>query len=149
MKKEKTTIGIDLKAPKDKCEDKKCPFHGNLKVRGRVFNGVVINVDVNRSSTIEFERKVYVPKFEINEKKRTRLRAHNPSCINAKKGDKVRIAECKPISKTKNFVIIEKIGSDFLFKEKESALEEGKFKEKEKKADKDIKESDKDQLKKN
>jgi len=40
-------------------------------------------------------------------KKRSRVAAHNPVCINAKIGDKVRIAECRPISKTKAFVIIE------------------------------------------
>ena len=42
-------------------------------------------------------------------KKRTRLHAHNPSCIDAKEGDTVKIMECRPLSKTKKFVVIEKI----------------------------------------
>lgn len=131
MKKTKN-IGIDVKPPKQKCEDKKCPFHGSLKVHGRQFTGIIIKADAHRSATIEFERSYFVPKYERNEKRRTRIRAHNPSCVDAKKGDKVIIAECKPISKTKGFVIIEKIGTDILFKQKEEALEESKFKEKKK-----------------
>ena len=40
-------------------------------------------------------------------KKRSKLHAHNPPCIDAKPGDIVTIAECRPISKTKSFVIVE------------------------------------------
>ena len=132
MKKTKN-IGIKVKLPDNVCEDKKCPIHSNLKVRGRLFTGIVINTDVHRSATIEFERSYYVQKYERHEKRRTRLRVHNPACINAKKGDKVKVSECRPLSKTKKFVIIEKIGKDILFKQREDALEESKFKEKEEK----------------
>ncbi len=129
----KDNIGINVKSPEKKCEDKNCPFHGNLKVRGRLFTGIITNTDAHKSATIEFERRFFVPKYERHEKRRTRLRVHNPSCIDAKKGDKVKISECRPLSKTKKFVIIEKIGTDILFKQREDALEESKFKEKEKK----------------
>jgi len=129
-------VGIKLKLPKKNCEDKKCPFHGNLKIRGRLFTGIIINTDAHRSATIEFERSYYVPKYERHEKRRTRLRVHNPDCINAKKGDKVRVSECRPLSKTKKFVIIEKIGEDMFFKQREEALEESKVKEKVKKEEK-------------
>lgn len=27
-------IGIDVKTPENVCDDKHCPFHGNLPVRG-------------------------------------------------------------------------------------------------------------------
>lgn len=130
MKKAKD-IGIKVKAPKQKCEDRKCPFHGSLKTRGRLLTGIVINTDAHKSATIEFERSYYIPKYERHEKRRTRLRVHNPSCIDAKKGDKVKVSECRPLSKTKKFVIIEKIGKDILFKQREEALEESKVKEKE------------------
>ncbi len=46
-------------------------------------------------------------RYERYEKRRTRVAAHNPPCINAKEGDKVVIAECRPLSRTKKFVIIE------------------------------------------
>jgi small subunit ribosomal protein S17 len=36
--------------------------------------------------------------------------AHNPPCIAAVTGDKVTIAECRPLSKEVNFVVVEKVG---------------------------------------
>ena len=35
--------------------------------------------------------------------------AHIPDGMDVKEGDKVIIKECRPISKTKNFVIIERV----------------------------------------
>ncbi|HER54639.1 MAG TPA: 30S ribosomal protein S17, partial [Candidatus Bathyarchaeota archaeon] len=35
--------------------------------------------------------------------------AHCPPCLDVKAGDKVRLAECRPISKTVGFVVIEKL----------------------------------------
>ncbi len=34
-------IGLKVKEPKRKCTDKNCPFHGNLSVRGKLFDGKV------------------------------------------------------------------------------------------------------------
>ena len=93
-----------MKKSEKKCEDKKCPIHGNIKVRGRLLVGIVTKTDAHKSATVEFERSYYVPKYERSEKRRTRLRVHNPGCIDSKKGDKVRIGECRPVSKTKKFV---------------------------------------------
>ncbi len=65
-------------------------------------------------------------KYERYEKKRTKLHVHNPECIDANIGDIVRIAETRPISKTKNFVIIENLGKEKCFVEKLEAMEEEK-----------------------
>lgn len=46
---------------------------------------------------------------------------HNPDCVNAKEGEVVKIMECRPLSKTKNFVIIQKLGFKKGFKEKMEA----------------------------
>ncbi|MBT8172356.1 30S ribosomal protein S17, partial [Candidatus Bathyarchaeota archaeon] len=35
--------------------------------------------------------------------------AHSPPCLEIKAGDKVRLGECRPISKTVGFVVIEKL----------------------------------------
>ena len=102
-------IGIEVELPRLECNDINCPFHGNLKVRGRMFVGKVTRVDTSKSATVEFIYYYYLPKYERYEKRTTRLKVHNPSCINAKIGDKVRIIESRPIAKTKNFVIIEVI----------------------------------------
>ena len=95
---------------KTECADKNCPIHGSLRTRGRSFVGRVISSKMSKSVTIEFERRYHVPKYERYEKRRTRLKAHNPECISAVEGDVVKVVECRPLSKTKHFVIIEKQG---------------------------------------
>ena len=110
MKKEEPRdIGIDVTPPKATCNDPKCPFHGNLKIRGKILQGLVVSTRAQKTAIIERNYLHYVPKYERYEKRKSRIPAHNPSCINAKKGDTVRIAECRPLSKTKSFVIIEKV----------------------------------------
>ena len=102
-------IGIPVKAPEKECDDERCPFHGILKIRGRLFEGFVKSVKDN-TAKVEWEYLVRIPKYERYERRRTRVYAHVPKCIEIKSGDKVRIGECKPLSKTKKFVVIEKGG---------------------------------------
>ena len=98
---------MGFESPKEKCEgDLNCPFHGSLKIRGRTFTGTVIKRNPHKTVTVEWPRTSYIQKYERYEKKRTRIKAHNPLCINAVIGDKVTIVETRPISKTKNFVIV-------------------------------------------
>jgi len=112
------------------CNDKNCPNHGSLSLRGRTFKGVVIADTMQHTVTVEWERRKNVQKYERYEKKRTRVKAHNPECIAAQKGDLVELMECRPLSKTKNFVIVKKIGKERLFAEREQLLEESKVKQK-------------------
>ncbi len=106
MKKTKK-IGIEVVFPKQKCDDKKCPFHSSLSIKGRIFTGTIKSKDTNKTAVVTWSRLVKVKKYERFEKRRTKLKAHNPLCINAKIGDKVKIAECRKLSKTKNFVILQ------------------------------------------
>lgn len=124
-------IGIDVKLPEKECSDKKCPFHGSLSVRGRIIKGIVVSKDVHTSATIESERTIFVKKYERYLKKKSRIRVHNSPCINAQVGDEVKAMECHPLSKTKHFVIVEKLGHDIfveqqLKEEKEEAEAEKK-----------------------
>ena len=105
----KTNIGIEAKAPGKKCDDEHCPFHGSLSVRGRIFEGTVVSDRMSKSVSVSWERTVYLPKYERYEKKRSKVKAHNPECILVKQGDKVKIMQCRPISKTKHFVVVEKL----------------------------------------
>jgi small subunit ribosomal protein S17 len=117
-------IGIDVKAPKESCTDKKCPFHGTIKIRGRQFTGLLIGKDAHKTATVEWSYSVNVPKYERKETRRTRLHVHNPACINAEIGEIVRIAQTRPLSKTKNFVIIENLGKEKGFAARLEAEEE-------------------------
>ncbi len=91
------------------CDDVKCALHGRVEARGRIFTGIVISDKMQKTVTIEWPRLFYLPKFERYEKRRSRVKAHNPPCISAKVGDMVKIAECRPVAKTVAFVIIEKL----------------------------------------
>jgi len=102
-------IGLEVTAPKATCKDRHCPFHGDAKLRGRIFVGKVVKAGMQKTVTVEWPRLFYIPKYERFEKRRTRVKAHNVECIEAKVGDEVRIMETRPISKTKNFVVIEVI----------------------------------------
>lgn len=121
------------KTTKKKCDDRNCPLHGSLKCRGRIFTGTVISVSMQKTVTVGWSWKHYLRKYERYENRRTRVKAHNPKCIDAKEGDIVKISECRPLSKTKNFVVIERIGKEKGFKEKIEAIEEAKHKKKLKK----------------
>jgi len=102
-------IGINVKAPTESCDDKNCPFHGTLPVRGQIITGIVASVKMNNSLLVKKDFTQYVPKYERYEKRTSKYAAHCPPCIKAKAGDKVRIAECRPLSKTISFVTIEKL----------------------------------------
>ena len=94
------------------CNDNDCPWHGNLKTRGRTFRGIVIK-KFHKRVVIEFERMIYVRKYERYLKSKTRIHARLPICIEDKIniGDYIKIKECRPLSKMIHFVVIDKIKS--------------------------------------
>ncbi len=101
-------IGINVRKPEKECEDVDCPFHGTLPVRGQILEGEVVSDKAPKTVVVQRIYLKKIPKYERYEKRRSKIHAHNPPCINAKVGDVVKIAECRPLSKTKSFVVIEK-----------------------------------------
>ena len=94
------------------CDDKNCHVHGNLKTRGRVFEGRVIR-KFHKRITIEFERMTYIRKYERYKKSKTKIHARLPVCMEDEIhiGDLIKVQECRPLSKMIHFVVIEKIKS--------------------------------------
>jgi small subunit ribosomal protein S17 len=74
--------------------------------RGREFQGYVVK-KFPRRLVIEFERTVYVAKYERFLKDKTRLHARLPEGIDANVGDYVKVKECRPLSKIIHFIVIE------------------------------------------
>jgi small subunit ribosomal protein S17 len=105
-------IGVPVATPKKECADLRCPFHGTLPVRGRVLEGVVMSDHMKGTIVLRRDYYHYVPKYLRYERRHSRLAAHNPPCIDVKIGDKVKIMECRPLSKSVSFVVIEKIGEE-------------------------------------
>lgn len=104
-KKEKD-IGIGVPPPEGTCDSASCPWHGRLPVRGRVFRGIVRSTKAGRTAVVEWGFHRFVRKYERYERRKSRVAAHNPECLQARKGDEVVIAECRPVSKTKSFVVV-------------------------------------------
>jgi small subunit ribosomal protein S17 len=101
-------IGIEgLEAPKKECSDKKCPWHGNIKVRGKIFEGKIVSIRPQRTAIIERDYFHYLPKYERYERRHSRLYAHLPSCIDANVGDVAVIGETRKLSETKAFVVLQ------------------------------------------
>jgi len=102
-----TGAGLDVIAPKKSCQDDRCPFHGSLKVRGRLLTGKVVSTAGKSFVVVQMEYLHNVPKFNRGERRRSRISAHTPPCIPINDGDAVTIGECRPLSKTISFVVVE------------------------------------------
>ncbi|HEV2316458.1 MAG TPA: 30S ribosomal protein S17 [Thermoplasmata archaeon] len=103
-------IGLDVRAPRESCEDPHCPFHGHLSVRGQVLEGTVVSLGMQRTAVVERTLLHYMPKYERYEKRRRRYLAHNPPCLKVPLGHRVRIAEIRPLSKTVSFCVVQDLG---------------------------------------
>ncbi|WP_345778380.1 30S ribosomal protein S17 [Haloprofundus salinisoli] len=104
-------IGLNVPEPEETCSDANCPFHGSLAVRGQTLEGTVASTDMDKTVIVEREYDVRVPKYDRYMKRRSRVPAHAPPCVELEEGDTVRIAETRPLSKTKSHVVVEKIAS--------------------------------------
>mgnify|MGYP006300914347 CR=1 FL=1 len=100
-------IGVpNIEPPEEACEDPRCPFHGNLSVRGRVVEGIVRSTKMHRTISYEMNYLSLVKKYSRFERRRSKKLAHLPPCIDVKVGEIVTVAECRPLSKNVSSVVI-------------------------------------------
>jgi len=100
-------IGLKVKAPSRECTDRHCPFHGNLSVRGKLFDGKVTSDKSRQTITLQKESPMYFSKFKRYARSKNTIHAHVPECIDVESGDHVLTAECRPISKSVSYVVVE------------------------------------------
>ncbi|MDP3563248.1 MAG: 30S ribosomal protein S17 [Methanoregula sp.] len=100
-------IGLNVQAPQKECMDVNCPFHGTLPVRGQVITGKVVSDRMMGTVVVERNFMHYIRKYKRYEKRSSKLHAHISPCIQVKVGDMVKIAECRPLSKSTTFVVVE------------------------------------------
>ena len=83
-----------------------------ISPRGRTFEGIV-KKKFHKRITIEFERMIYVKKYERYAKSRTRIHARLPEIMEKEIniGDLIKVQECRPLSKIIHFIVIKKIKS--------------------------------------
>ena len=102
-------IGIDVKLPTKECEDDLCPFHGTLPVRGRIIEGIITSDKMQKSVVVRRNFLFKVKKYDRYETRHGKVTARLPECLDAKQGDAVKVMECRPLSRSISFVVIEKL----------------------------------------
>mmetsp|Transcript_37451 Transcript_37451/g.96743 ORF Transcript_37451/g.96743 Transcript_37451/m.96743 type:complete len:156 (+) Transcript_37451:58-525(+) len=103
-------IGLGFKTPMSAIEgtyvDKKCPFTGNVSIRGRLLRGIVHATKMKRTITIRRDYLHFIPKYGRDEKRHKQLSAHCSPAFRVNVGDEVTVGQCRPISKTVRFNVI-------------------------------------------
>ena len=106
-------IGIPgVNAPKIReCSDKDCPFHGSTRIRGKITQGLVVSKKSKNTVVIRQDYVQFIRKYQRYERRNSRLSCHLPECLTdeIKIGDMVRVGESRKLSKTKAFIVLEKI----------------------------------------
>ncbi|CAG7726347.1 unnamed protein product [Allacma fusca] len=102
-------VGLGFKPPSREAIDgtyidKKCPFTGNVSIRGRILTGVVTKMKMQRTIIIRRDYLHYVTKYNRFEKRHRNMAVHLSPCFrDVSLGDIVTIGECRPLSKTVRF----------------------------------------------
>merc|ERR1711981_180794 len=105
------SVGLGFKVPAKAKEgryiDKKCPFVGEVSIRGKLLRGVVHRCFMKNTITIRRDYLHYQKKYRRYEKRHKMISAHCSPAFEAKSGDEVIIGECRPLSKTVRFNVVE------------------------------------------
>jgi small subunit ribosomal protein S11e len=112
-------VGLGFNTPSDAIHghyvDKKCPFTGNVSIRGRIIRGMAISTKMNRTIIVRRDYLHYIRKYGRYEKRHTNIPAHcSPAFKRIKEGDIVTIGQCRPLSKTVRFNVL-KVQSNQIF----------------------------------
>lgn len=104
-----SSLGVNQ--PSGSCDDRLCPYHGSLRIRGKLIDGTVEGIKSRKAITVRLEYYFYVKKYLRYEKRRRMIHARLPSCVSVKVGSKVLLAETRPIGKNTAFVVLGERGS--------------------------------------
>lgn len=76
------------------------------EIKAKTVTGCVVSACRDKSITVRIDRKMMHPKYKKYIKRSTKLQAHDEENI-CKLGDIVTIKECRPLSKTKSWMLVE------------------------------------------
>merc|ERR1712033_133349 len=105
------SVGLGFKTPREAIEgtyiDKKCPFTGNVAIRGRILTGVIQKMKMNKTVTVRRDYLHYIKKYNRFEKRHRMMSVHLSPCFrDVRSGDIATIGECRPLSKTVRFNVL-------------------------------------------
>ncbi|CAL4113521.1 unnamed protein product [Meganyctiphanes norvegica] len=104
-------VGLGFKTPREAIEgtyvDKKCPFTGDVSIRGRILTGVIQKLKMNKTVTVRRDYLHYIKKYNRFEKRHRNMSVHLSPCFrDVRSGDIATIGECRPLSKTVRFNVL-------------------------------------------
>ena len=76
---------------------------------GRTVTGMVVSNKMDKSATVLIERKVKHPVYGKYIRRSTKLHVHDADNV-CQEGDVVTIEQCRPLSKTKSWRLVEIVG---------------------------------------
>jgi small subunit ribosomal protein S17 len=78
-----------------------------LSIRGKLFDGKVTGSKARKTITLEKDSPIYFSKYKRYARGTSTIHAHVPGCMDVETGDHVLTAECRPISKSVSYVVVE------------------------------------------
>merc|ERR1719198_1816303 len=104
------TVGLGYPTPKEAKEgnfvDSKCPFTGNVSIRGRILKGMAISTKMKRTIILRRNYLHYVKKFHRFEERHKNIAVHCSPAFDVKEGDIVTAGQCRPLAKTVRFNVV-------------------------------------------
>ncbi|SJL05629.1 related to PPZ2-protein ser/thr phosphatase of the PP-1 family [Armillaria ostoyae] len=93
-------VGLGFKTPSEAISgtyiDKKCPFTGEVSIRGRILTGKVVSTKMTRTIIIRRDYLHYIPKYNRYEKRHKNLAAHLSPAFRVEVGDMVTVVLLSP-----------------------------------------------------
>jgi small subunit ribosomal protein S11e len=103
-------VGLGIKTPDAAITgnfvDKKCPFTGDVAIRGRILKGLVMSTKMKRTIIVRRDYLHYIVKYRRFEKRHKNIAAHCSPAFDVKDGDIVTVGQCRPLSKTVRFNVV-------------------------------------------
>ena len=104
-------VGLGFKVPADAIQseyvDKKCPFTGNVSIRGRILKGLVLSTKMKNAVIVRRDYLHYVKKYQRYQKHHKNIAAHcSPAFKKITEGDIATLGQCRPLSKTIRFNVL-------------------------------------------
>eukprot|EP00742_Colponemidia_sp_Colp-10_P006500 GILJ01006963.1.p1 GENE.GILJ01006963.1~~GILJ01006963.1.p1 ORF type:complete len:166 (-),score=39.28 GILJ01006963.1:52-549(-) len=103
-------VGLGFVTPKTAINgryiDKKCPFTGDVSIRGRIIRGTVFSTKMKRSVVIRRNYLHFVSKYQRYQKRHKNFTVHCSPAFEPKLGDDVIAGQCRSLAKTITYNVL-------------------------------------------
>jgi len=105
-------IGYGIQTPQTAIDadyyDRKCPFTGDVNVSKKIFKGIVHKMKAEKTIVVINNYLFFDKKYKRYARRNTKINVHLSPCFNGlvQVGDVVVCGQTRPLSKTKNSVVL-------------------------------------------